>query len=77
MGGTDTKTISATGENIVELQTTEPGGESFITARINALTLSGQTPGYKDILVQDSLLPETGLNVMYLNLFGTDRGNQR
>ncbi len=33
-------------------------------------------PGYARIAVQQDLLPREGLNVMYLNLFGNDRGNQ-
>ena len=69
--GTDTLTV--TGEVIVALKTKEPGGESYVYAKIDDPNATDLIPGYKDILVQNTLLPETGLNIMYLNLFGTDR----
>jgi len=58
---------------MISLKTKEPGGESYVYAKIDTLAMDKQTPGYKDILIQNTLLPETGLNIMYLNLFGTDR----
>jgi hypothetical protein len=35
------------------------------------------TPGLAKISIQESLMPTSGLNVLYLNYFGSDRGNQR
>jgi hypothetical protein len=37
------------------------------------VALDDQIPGYQKIVVQDDLLPKEKLNVMYLNLFGSDR----
>jgi hypothetical protein len=34
-------------------------------------------PGNIRVNITDSLIPTTGLNVLYLNYFGDDRGNQR
>ena len=38
--------------------------------------LNKQSPGILSITVQETMLPEEKLNVMYLNLFGGDRWNQ-
>lgn len=38
--------------------------------------MSGQIPASQQFLVQQQLLPETGLNVAYLTLLGTDRGSR-
>ncbi|MFA5747781.1 MAG: hypothetical protein WC872_01575, partial [Candidatus Absconditabacterales bacterium] len=58
------------------------GGESYIYAYIkndgvNDITIDEQMPGYQRVIVQDKILPTDKLNILYLNLFGTDRGNQR
>lgn len=51
----------------------------FISAQIMSwwAELGWQKPGTKDIVVQDKIWPEENLNIMYLNLFGNDRWNQR
>lgn len=54
-----------------------PGGEGYVFAYIKDRQLSDQIPGYQRFIVQDTALPRDKLNIMYLNLFGTDRGNQR
>ncbi|MCX6825442.1 MAG: VCBS repeat-containing protein [candidate division SR1 bacterium] len=59
------------------LSAKKPGGEGYVFAYIKERALSDQTPGYEKFIVQESILPKEKLNVMYLNLFGTDRGNQR
>jgi len=43
---------------------------------INNLSLNEQKPGYANITVQEKILPTEDLNVMYLNLFGSDWANQ-
>jgi len=55
----------------------KPGGEGYTFAYIQNRQLSDQMPAYERFIVQESVLPKENLNVMYLNLFGTDRGNQR
>ncbi len=49
-----------------------------IYAHINAnqVSLDQQKPATLSITVQENMLPEKNLNVMYLNLFGNDRWNQ-
>lgn len=61
------------------LTSKQPGGEGYVFAYIATTqrALSEQIPGYQKFIVQEHTLPDTNLNVMYLNLFGTDRGNQR
>lgn len=66
-GNEYTYTITATGA----------GGEGYVFAYIKDRTLSDQVPGYERFIIQESVLPKDKLNVMYLNLFWTDRGNQR
>ena len=56
---------------------TGAGGEWYVFAYIKNRALSEQIPGYKKFIIQDSILPKDKLNVMYLSLFWTDRGNQR
>jgi len=55
----------------------KPGGEGYVFAYIDGRPLADQMPAYERFIIQESILPQSGLNVMYLNLFGTDRGNQR
>ncbi|HRX63772.1 MAG TPA: hypothetical protein P5060_01570 [Candidatus Absconditabacterales bacterium] len=52
------------------------GASSTIYAMINNLSLNEQKPGYANITVQEKILPTEDLNVMYLNLFGSDWANQ-
>lgn len=59
------------------LTATGAGGEWYVFAYIKERSLSEQVPAYKRFIIQDSILPKEKLNVLYLNLFGTDRGNQR
>lgn len=49
----------------------------YIFAYIEWVNLNNQDPWYKNITVQKSIIPTNNLNIMYLNLFWTDRGNQR
>ncbi|MDR0860798.1 MAG: hypothetical protein LBO09_07710 [Candidatus Peribacteria bacterium] len=41
------------------------------------ITSEKTKPGNIRITITDSLIPTTGLNVLYLNYFGDDWGNQR
>lgn len=66
-GNEYTYTITATGA----------GGEWYVFAYIKDRTLSEQVPGYERFIIQESVLPKEKMNIMYLNLFGTDRWNQR
>lgn len=59
------------------ITTTGAGGEWYIFAYIKDKVLSEQVPGYERFIIQNSVLPKEKLNVMYLNLFWSDRGNQR
>lgn len=58
------------------LQGKKPWGVWHMFAYLKDVALNAQDPGITDFFVQNRLLPQTWLNVMYLNLFGTDRGNQ-
>ncbi len=60
-------TIAATGK----------GGEGYVFAYIKDRALTDQMPWYERFIIQDSIIPKDKLNIMYLNLFWTDRGNQR
>lgn len=66
-GNEYTYTITATGA----------GGEGYVFGYIKDRALSDQIPGYQRFIIQESVIPKEKLNIMYLNLFGTDRGNQR
>lgn len=66
-GNEYTYTITATGA----------GGEWYVFAYIKDRTLTDQVPGYERFIIQESVLPKDKLNIMYLNLFWTDWGNQR
>lgn len=57
------------------LKTKEKGGIWYVYASINDLALEQQSPAYQKIVIQEKFLPEKKLNVMYLNLFGSDRWN--
>ncbi len=59
------------------LNATSPGGEWYIFGYIKDRTLSDQIPWYEKFIVQESLIPKEKLNILYLNLFGTDWWNQR
>ena len=64
-------------EYIYTVTATGAGGEWYIFAYIKDRALTDQVPGYQRFIVQESVLPTKDLNVMYLNLFWADRGNQR
>ena len=49
----------------------------YIYAMIDSTGLAYQQAWYKKITIQDTILPSDKLNIMYLNLFGSDRWNQR
>jgi len=49
----------------------------YIYAMIDGTWLSNQQAWYKKLTVQDTILPKENLNIMYLNIFGSDRWNQR
>ncbi|MDR2191142.1 MAG: hypothetical protein LBP53_08515 [Candidatus Peribacteria bacterium] len=52
------------------------GGMGYLIA--NAKNNTNVVPGIAEITFQEPLFPSTsGLNIMYLNYFGSDRGNQR
>lgn len=55
----------------------QPGGAGHLFAYLRDTPLTDQEPAEQTFFVQNNVLPETGLNVMYLNLFWTDRWNQR
>lgn len=62
-------TVGANGYTFT-VDTEMPGGEARLYA-----TLPGVTNAYPDsehIIVQYDMIPKTGLNIMYLNLFGND-----
>jgi len=65
------------GEYTYTLTTKQPGGEGYVFAYIKDRQLSDQFPWYERFIIQESILPKEKLNVMYLNLFWTDWGNQR
>lgn len=60
-----------------DIKSKEKGWAGFLYANIDWLNLNEQRPWYKTIMVQDKILPEKDLNIMYLNLFGNDWWNQR
>ncbi|MFZ2718776.1 MAG: VCBS repeat-containing protein, partial [Candidatus Absconditicoccaceae bacterium] len=60
-----------------DISSKDPGGIGYIFANIDGVNLNNQNPGYETIVVQKTIIPTEKLNIMYLNLFGTDRGNQR
>ena len=55
------------------------GGAGYVTAYLDEdiSPLELQMPGFAEVLVQKDILPTEDLNVMYLNLFGSDWWNQR
>ncbi len=58
------------------IKSKEKWWNGFVYATIEWLSLWEQKPGNKNITVQEKILPEKDLNIMYLNLFGNDWGNQ-
>jgi hypothetical protein len=78
VNGSKLTTISVTNwSSPVTIQTIQPGGISYVYGFVKNVGINAQVPGYARIAIQQDLLPREGLNVMYLNLFGNDRGNQR
>lgn len=59
-----------------EINSDEEWGVGFLYATIEWLDLNKQKPGYSEITVQKKILPENNLNIMYLNIFGSDWWNQ-
>lgn len=57
------------------VKTKEPWWISYIYAFLDSIPLTQQYPAYQKIIVQQNFLPEKNLNVMYLNLFGSDWWN--
>lgn len=55
--------------------TTGQAGRAYVFAQIDGIALNLQQPDYKLLTVQQSTIPQENLNIMYFNLFGTDRGN--
>ena len=74
---TPNKTIAISNSCTFTGVANEPGGTSYVYAIISGVSLWWQSPWYQQITVQKPFLPENNLNVMYLNLFGTDWWNQR
>ena len=62
-----------------EIYSHDKWGMNHVYAQIdnNIVPLNKQSPGILSVTVQEKMLPEEKLNVMYLNLFGDDWGNQR
>ncbi|HMT01663.1 MAG TPA: VCBS repeat-containing protein, partial [Candidatus Absconditabacterales bacterium] len=63
------------GQTSFPFQGLAPGGKGYIYAYLKGVALENQKPGYKSLFVKNNFLPTDKLNVMYLNLFGADRGN--
>lgn len=59
----------------VSVRALNPGGKGYVYAMLQGVALSAQRPTYRSFLIQNSFLPTQKLNVMYLNLFGSDRAN--
>ncbi len=64
-------------EHNFEINSQEQWGAWFVYALINDLALEEQKPWNAIVTVQNRLLPDEDLNIMYLNLFGSDWWNQR
>jgi len=70
------KTISVTADSYsFSTKTKEPWWISYLYGFLEWVPLSEQSPAYKKIVVQETFLPKDNLNVMYLNLFGSDWWN--
>jgi len=63
------------GKASIEIEGQDPGGRWFVTALINGTSFTQQSPGFAAFNVQNSFIPTDNLNVMYMNLFGSDRAN--
>ncbi len=59
-----------------EISSKEPWWIWYIFANIDWVWLNNQSPWYETIIVQKTIIPTEKLNIMYLNLFGSDRWNQ-
>jgi len=59
-----------------EINSKDKWWNGYIYALINNLYLEEQKPWSSNITVQNKILPEEDLNIMYLNLFGSDWWNQ-
>ena len=76
--GLNTMTVTTTsGETTVPLASTNGGGKSFVVATLANLDLGVQKASSIGVTVQQPFIPTSGLNVMWLNWVGNDRGNAR
>lgn len=48
----------------------------YSTIKTNIVPINEQSPGTLTVTIQEKMLPERNLNIMYLNLFGSDWWNQ-
>ena len=78
VNGEKSSVVTVTGwSEQITITTDEPGGIAYVYARIDGVALSDHIPGYARIAIQHDVVPRDNLNVMYLNMFGNDRWNQR
>lgn len=72
----DMQTVSVWSDPyIFSTKTKSVGGVSYLYAYLDTISFTDQSPDYKKITVQETILPSDKLNVMYLNLFGSDWWN--
>jgi hypothetical protein len=57
--------------------TAKDAGVGYVIGDLITNTTTQTKPGNIRVNITDNLVPTTGLNVLYLNYFGNDRGNQR
>lgn len=68
--------IQATnGQASIQVSGVDPGGRGFLTALVEGIPFNRQRPGLQSFVVQNTFIPTENLNVMYMNLFGTDWAN--
>lgn len=67
--GDDTLFVTASGLSSYSITTADHGGRGYISARIVGRELNQQRAAVSVITVQDSFLPFSGLNTLYLNLW--------
>jgi hypothetical protein len=54
-----------------------PGGQAYLFATLVGVPITQQYPDYQSILVQNKTWPIKNLNVAYVNLYGSDRSQQK
>ncbi|MDR0607411.1 MAG: hypothetical protein LBG52_03475 [Candidatus Peribacteria bacterium] len=57
--------------------TAKEAGVGYLIGEIITNAKTQTKPGTIRVHITDNLIPTTGLNILYLNYFGNDRGNQR